>query len=70
MLLRHVRLVNLHYSWLNIKELIAWNRHNIWSLSDSNKIQTRNFLLQPTTTTHNHLAKLAKWLSFAVSTYL
>ena len=30
------------YSWLNIKDLLARNRHDIWSLSDSNEIRTYN----------------------------
>ena len=54
------------YICLNVKELLAWNRCNIWSFSDCNGTRTRNG-----TRTHNylvrkwtlkHLAKLAKWL--------
>ena len=37
------------YSCLNVKELLAWNRPKIWSLSDCNWTQTQN-----------HLASLAK----------
>ena len=48
------------YSCLNVKELLARNRREIWSLSDCNWTGTQ---------TLNHLAKLAKWLSFIVSTY-
>ena len=33
------------YGCLDIKELIAWNRCDISSLSDSNEIQTRNHLV-------------------------
>ena len=32
------------YSSLNVKELLAWNRRNIWSLSNSNRIQSLNHL--------------------------
>ena len=52
----------------NVKELLARSRHHIWSLSDSNGIQTYNHLVHKWTL--NHLAKLAKWLSCVVSTYL
>ena len=47
------------YSSLNVKELLAWNRRYIWSLSDSNGIQTHNHLVRKWTL--NHLAKLANW---------
>ena len=56
------------YSCLNIKELLAQNRHNIWSLNDFNGTQTHNHLVCKQKL--NHLAKLAKWLSCVVSTYL
>ena len=46
---------------LNFKELLALNRHHIWSLSDSNKIRIHNHLVHKRTL--GHLAKLAKWLS-------
>ena len=40
------------YNYLNVKELLARNMRNIWSLSDSNGIWT-----------HNHLVlKQTKWL--------
>ena len=52
----------------NVKELLASNRCNIWSLTDSNRIQThKNIVCKQTL---NHLTNLAKWLSCAVSTYL
>ena len=51
---------------LNVKELLAWNRHDIWNLSDSNGIRTHSHLVRKRTL--NHLAKLAKWLSCVVST--
>ena len=50
------------YSCLNVNELLARNRHDIWSLIDSNRIRTHNHLVRKWTL--NHLAKLAKWLSF------
>ena len=55
---------SIPYICLNIKELLAWNRHNILSF----KIQTHNHLVCKGTL--NHLAKLAKWFSCVVSTYL
>ena len=45
-------------SCLNVKELLARNRRDIWSLSDSNRIRTHNHLVH--TRTFNHLAKLSK----------
>ena len=56
------------YSFLNVKEFLARNRCIIWSLSDSNGIRTHNHLVCKRT--RNHLAKLAKWLSCVVNTYL
>ena len=53
---------------LNVKELLARSRRHIWSLSDSNGIRTHNHLVRKRTL--NHLAKLAKWLSCVVSTFL
>ena len=53
---------------LNVKELFVRNRRDIWSLSDSNGIWTHNHLVPKQTL--NHLAKLSKWLSYVVSTYL
>ena len=51
------------YSCLNVKELFAWNRCQIWSLSDCNGTRTHNHLVHKRTL--NHLAKLAKRLSCA-----
>ena len=59
-----VNLHNLH----NIKRLLARNKRDIWSLSDSNKIQTHKHLVRKQTL--NHLPKLAKWWSCVVSTNL
>ena len=56
------------YSCLNAKKLLAQNRYDMWSLSDCNGIPTHNHLVRKQTL--NHLAKLDKWLSCAVSTYL
>ena len=55
------------YSCLNVRELLAQNRRDIWSLSDYNKTWTHNHLVRKWTL--NHLAKLAKWLSCVMSTY-
>ena len=56
------------YSCLNVNELLAQNRCKIWILSDCNRTGTHNHLVRKWTL--NHLAKLAKWLSCVVSTYL
>ena len=56
------------YSCLNVKKFIARNRRDIWSLSDSSWIRTYNHLVRKQT--FNDLAKLAKWLSCVVSTYM
>ena len=56
------------YSCLSVKELLAWNRRDIWSLGDFNVNETPNHLIHKQTI--NHLAKLVKWFSCAVSTYL
>ena len=53
---------------LNVKELLVRNRHEIWSLSNCNWTRTHNHLVHKRTL--NHLAKLVKWLSCVVSTYL
>ena len=56
------------YSCLNVKEFLAWSKCDIRRLSDSNRTQTQNHLVHKRTL--NHFAKLAKWLSCVVSTYL
>ena len=51
--------------YLNVKEILARSRHQIWSLSDSKVIRTQNHLVRKRTL--NHLAKLrlqTKWLWF------
>ena len=42
------------YSWLNVKEPLARNRGNIWSLSDWNRTRPYNHLVRKRTL--NHLA--------------
>ena len=56
------------YICLNIKEPLARNRCNIWSLSDSNRTPTNNHLVHKQTL--NHFTKLTKRFSSVVSTYL
>ena len=56
------------YSCLNLKELIAGNRREIWSLSNCNGTRTHNHLVRKRTL--NHLDKLAKRLGCVVGTYL
>ena len=59
-------------SWLNVKELLGWNRHNIRSLNDYNKIWTHNHLVCKQAL--NDLAKMAKkvnkakWLNVRLQT--
>ena len=54
------------YSFLNVKELLAVNRRDIWGLRDSNIIRIHNHLVHKRTL--NHLAKLAQipllWFTF------
>ena len=53
--------VNLYsFLCLNVKELLARSRYNIWSLSVSNGIRTHNHLVRKRTL--NHLAKKASFL--------
>ena len=62
----HVRVSKLHsIVCLNVKELFAWIKCHIWSLSDSNQIRTHNHSVRKPT-----LNDLSKWLSCALSTYL
>ena len=56
------------YSGLNVKELLARNRCDNWSLSDCIGTWTHSYLVRKRTL--NHLAKLAEWLSCVVSTCL
>ena len=59
---------SIFYIFLNIKELLARNRCDIWRLSNCNWIRTHNHLAQKATL--NQLAEPTKWLSWVVSTYL
>ena len=52
------------YSCLNVKELLAQNKHEIWSLSDRNWTRTHNHLVRKWTL--NHLAKLVLFEVFLV----
>ena len=63
-----VRVNPLSIVYLNVKELLAWNRRHIWSLTNSNVIRKHNHLVRKRAL--NHLAKLAKWLSCVMNTYL
>ena len=58
------------YSCLNVKELLAQNRRDIWSLSDSNGIRFHNHLVRKQWL--NHLVQLdqflAKWSSVCLRT--
>ena len=56
------------YSSLNVKELLAWSRREIWSFSDCKWTRTHDHLVYKGTL--NRLDKLAKWLSCVVITYL
>ena len=54
------------YSCLNVKDLIAQNRCNIYNLSDSNGIGTHSHW--PCKWTLKNLAKLSKWLCVILQT--
>ena len=56
------------YSCLNVRELLAWNRWDIWILSDCNVSGTHKHLVCKRKL--SHLVKLAKWLSCVVSSCL
>ena len=54
------------YDYLNVKEILARYRHDIWKLSDSNEIQTYNHLVFKRFSKTIYLPKkasLAKWSS-------
>ena len=51
------------YSCLNVKELFAWNRRDIWRLSDCNRARTHNHLVRKRTLKHLR----TKWLWLRVS---
>ena len=56
------------YSCPNVSELLARRRRGIWSLSDCNWNPNQNHLLAKRTL--NYLAKLTKWFSSFLTTYL
>ena len=56
------------YIRMNVKELLARNRREIWRGSDCNGTQTQNHLVLKWT--FNHLVKLPKRLSCVLSTYM
>ena len=56
------------YICLNVMELLAPNRRDIWSLSDCKGTQNHNHLVPKQT--FNHLTKLTKWFSWVESTCL
>ena len=56
------------YSYLNVKELLARSRRELWMWSDCNCARTHNHLVLKRT--FNHWAKLAKWLGCVLSIYL
>ena len=56
------------YSFLNVMELLAQKRRDVWSLSDNNRIRTNNHLVCKQRL--NHFTKLAKWLSCVLSNNL
>ena len=51
------------YICLNVKELLAWKRRDIWSLSDCNGTRTQNHLVRKRTFNH-----LTKWLTVGLWT--
>ena len=53
---------------LNVKELVTQSRRQIWILSGCNWARTHKHLVGIPKL--NHLAKLSKWLSWVLSTYL
>ena len=53
---------------VNFKELLVRSRRHSWSLSDSNEVQTHNHIVGKRT--RRHIARLAKWVSCVVSTYI
>ena len=60
--------VSTLFNYLKVKEHVAPNSCKIWSLSDCNWTQTQNHLVRQRTL--NHLAKLTKWWSCVLITYL
>ena len=60
----HIQSKSTLCSCLNVKELTARNRHEMWSLRDCNWTRTHNYLVRKWTLSHSaKLTSLAKWLS-------
>ena len=55
-------------SFLIVREFLAWSRRHVWRLSDCNGTRTHDHLVRKRRL--NNLAKLAKWFTCVVSTYL
>ena len=56
---------------MNVKELLAWNKRDMWSFSDCNGIRTHKHLVRKRTLIHLYkLVSLAKWLSVLLQTWL
>ena len=53
---------------VNFKELLVRSRQHSWSLSDSKEVRTHNHIVGKRT--RKHIARLAKWVSCVVSTYI
>ena len=56
------------YICLNVKKILPQNSRDIWSLIDCIESQTHNHLLHKRSL--NHLAKLTKWFTWDVSSYM
>ena len=56
------------YSCLNVNEIFARIRREIWNLNDCNWTRTQNHLVRKRIL--DHLAKLVKWLSCVLCAYL
>ena len=59
---------SIFYGCMNVKELLARNRRDIWSLNDWNGTPTRNHLVCELTL--NHFAEKVKWFRSVGSSYL
>ena len=56
------------WSRLNFKELLVWNKDDVWKLISLNQFKIHNNFNCKRTL--NHLEKLAKWVSCVLRTYL
>ena len=52
------------YNCLGVQELLAQNRRNIWSLSDSNGIRTHNHLVRKWPLNHSNAVAVAQKVTF------